>query len=335
MKRAEQPRIAQLLADVPAGSVALTQHSAAGPDHMLLTEQFSAQTDGRGRVASYAVFPGANVSYTVFSAQEVCFHHAAEPAILELFHCRSGRVGWNMQGGTAIYLGAGDLTAHSAACCADSAMMFPLGYAAGISISVDLPRLAANCPAALQQAGFDAQAMQAALCAGSPAAVPASPALEHIFAPLYAAPDNRRQAYLMLKVQELLLYLMDFQPGAQALTQYHAEQTELIKQIHRQLTENLSQRFTIEELSRQYLINTSTLKEVFKAVYGLPIATYMKQYRVQQAMQLLRETDLPVSEIARQVGYGTQGKFSNAFRDVAHMLPTAYRREHCGSAPMR
>ena len=119
MKRAEQPRIAQLLADVPAGSVALTQHPAAGPDHMLLTEQFSAQTDGRGRVASYAVFPGANVSYTVFSAQEVCFHHAAEPAILELFHCRSGRVGWNMQGGTAIYLGAGDLTAHSAACCAD------------------------------------------------------------------------------------------------------------------------------------------------------------------------------------------------------------------------
>lgn len=43
-------------------------------------------------------------------------------------------------------------------------------------------------------------------------------------------------------------------------------------------------------------------------------------------MQLLRETDLPISEIAEQVGYGTQGKFSKAFKDVTRMLPTAYRR---------
>ena len=32
------------------------------------------------------------------------------------------------------------------------------------------------------------------------------------------------------------------------------------------------------EYKKAYLINTSTLKEVFKAVYGLPIATYMKEY---------------------------------------------------------
>ena len=333
MKRVEQPDIAQLLQDVPAGTLTLTHHSAAGQKHMLLTGPFSAQTSGKGRLTSYDVFPGIDVSCAVFSAPEVRFHHASSPTILELFFCRSGRVGWNMQGGMAIYLGAGDLAVHSAACCADSAMMFPLGYAAGISVSVDLHRLAADCPAALRQAGFDAPAMQAALCSGNPAAVPACPALEHIFAPLYAAPDARRRAYLQLKVQELLLYLMDFRPGAQSLTPYHAEQTELIKRIHHQLTTHLSQRFTIEALSRQYLINTSTLKEVFKAVYGLPIATYMKEYRVQQAMQLLRETDLPVSEIARQVGYSTQGKFSNAFRDVTHMLPTAYRKEHRTKPP--
>lgn len=69
------------------------------------------------------------------------------------------------------------------------------------------------------------------------------------------------------------------------MTQYFSEQTELIKEIHQQLTEHLDQRFTIEELSKQYLINTSTLKEVFKTVYGLPIATYMKEYRVHKAMK--------------------------------------------------
>ena len=105
-----------------------------------------------------------------------------------------------------------------------------------------------------------------------------------------------------------------------------AEQTELIKEIRQQLTEHLEQRFTIEELSKQYLINTSTLKEVFKAVYGLPIATYMKEYRVHQAMKLLRETDATIADIAAQVGYETQGKFSKAFKDVTQVLPTEYRK---------
>lgn len=112
------------------------------------------------------------------------------------------------------------------------------------------------------------------------------------------------------------------------LTQYFSQQTELIKEIHQQLTEHLDQRFTIAELSKQYLINTSTLKEIFKAVYGQPIATYMKEYRVRQAMKLLRETDASIADIANQVGYETQGKFSKAFKDVVQVLPTEYRKMH-------
>ena len=52
----------------------------------------------------------------------------------------------------------------------------------------------------------------------------------------------------------------------------------------------------------------------------------MKEYRMAQAMKLLRETRIPISEIADRVGYETQGKFSKAFKDVTQILPTEYRR---------
>ena len=325
MKQQEPTHVTQQLQDVPAGGLTIVRNSPSGQEYVLLTGQFSAKTVGKGKIEAYHVFPGVDASYNLLSAAEITVHHAASSSVLELFYCRNGRVGWNMRGGTAVYLGAGDLTAHSSACCADSAMMFPLGYAEGISLSIDLPVLDANCPEILKESGLDLPTIQSTFCGEKPVAIPACPELEGIFAPLYSVPSFRRRAYLQLKIQELLLYLSDVRPEKHTLTQYGSQQTELIKEIHRQLTEHLEQRFTIEALSKQHLINTSTLKEIFKTVYGLPIATYMKEYRMAQAMKLLRETSIPIAEIAARVGYETQGKFSKAFKDVTQMLPTQYR----------
>ena len=159
-----------------------------------------------------------------------------------------------------------------------------------------------------------------------PSAIPSCSDLEHIFAPLFSAPVSVRISLLKLKVLEILIYLSNMKSEHKELTQYFSQQTELIKEIHQQLTEHLDQRFTIAELSKQYLINTSTLKEIFKAVYGQPIATYMKEFRVRQAMKLLRETNDTIADIASQVGYQTQGKFSSAFQSIVKMSPREYRK---------
>ena len=325
MIQEERSYLEQQLQDVPYGGVTVDRHSPAGQKYVLLTDQFSAQTAGKGKLEVYQPLSGVDVSYNMVIGPEITVHHAASDTILELFYCHSGRVGWKMRGDTSVYLGAGDLTIHSACCCADSLMMFPLGYTEGISISLDMTMLETNCPEILREAGMDFQALKTILGTGKPIAIPACRELEGIFAPIYSASSIQRKAYLYLKVQELLLYLSNIQTQTYTLEQYESQQTEVVKEIHRQLTTHLNQRFTIEELARKYLINTSTLKDVFKAVYGQPIGAYMKGYRVESAMELLRKTDIPISEIAERVGYKTQGKFSNAFKDVTHMLPTEYR----------
>lgn len=326
MKHEERFHIEQILRDVPSGELSIVRHFASEQGRTLLTDQFSAKTSGKGKMETYVLFPGIEASYNVFLAPQIAFHHDASDSMLELFHCRSGRVGWNMRGGTAIYLGTGDMTAHSTACCADSDMMFPLGYAQGISFSVDLQYLTTDCPDIVRETGVDPARLQRMFCDGNPVAISACPELERIFASLYSVRSEILYPYLKLKVQELLIYLNDFRTDQKSMTQYFSQQTELIKKIHQLLTDHLDQRFTIEELSKRYLINSSTLKEVFKAVYGLPIASYMKEYRIRQAMKLLRDTDATIAEIAAQVGYETQGKFSKAFKDIADMLPTEYRK---------
>ena len=68
---------------------------------------------------------------------------------------------------------------------------------------------------------------------------------------------------------ELLLYLSKLSIDAEnRLSEYQSEQVEIIRNIHKYLLDNLSQRITIDEMACKYLINPTTLKSVFKAVYG-------------------------------------------------------------------
>ena len=130
---------------------------------------------------------------------------------------------------------------------------------------------------------------------------------------------------------ELLLFLCMVDVNKEKQRElYTSPQVEIVRDIHKRLISNLQERPTIEELSKEYLINTATLKDTFKGVYGQPIGTYMKVYRMKQAAALLRQTQATIAEIASQVGYENQSKFATAFRDVMKIAPAEYRKQNSG-----
>ena len=325
----DRTQIKKTLLQIPDGTLHVERYSSDLDGMHLPAEHLYGQIDGKGLIEAYQPFPGIEVAINTIQAGQAAFHHEALSSVLEVNYCRAGRVGWNMKGNVAVYLGAGDLAIHSMDCCADSDMILPVGYYEGISVSINLSTMAQTQPDILTIAGFNAQHIYNKFCtAQKPIAIPSSEEIEHIFAPLYHLPEPQRKPYFQLKTQELLLFLNRLDLNAVLeLTQYSSGQTELIKEIHTLLTQHLDQRYTIEELSKKYLLNSSSLKKIFKAVYGQPIASYMKKYRVQKARKLLRETDQSIADIAAQLGYETQGKFTNAFKDVAFVLPTEYRRQ--------
>lgn len=109
---------------------------------------------------------------------------------------------------------------------------------------------------------------------------------------------------------------------------YLEDQVETIKQVHDYLTKNLSKRITIDELAKQFAMNPTTLKTVFKDVYGTAIATHIKEHRMEKAAELLKNTEQNINEIALQVGYESQSKFTAVFKDFFNATPVEYRRNH-------
>lgn len=329
MTEARLFEIEERLSQVPRGSLQIETHPSQCHTPFPLKE-VTATSDGQGMVECWSVFPGVVLAHSLYRANRCAFHHAPLGSVLQINHCRFGRAGWELHGGIHVYLGPGDLSLHMMDACADSVMDLPLGCYEGIAILVDLDSLEREPPDILREAGIHGRELYHRFCAsGGYTAMPADPQIDHIFSELYTLPPHLQLPYFKLKVQELLLFLSMLEPEkGKNLDPYVSQQIQIIQAIHQQLTEHLDQRPTIEELSKQYLINTSSLKAVFKSVYGAPVAAYMKAYRMGKAAALLRETRDSVAEIAAQVGYENQSKFTAAFKELFHQLPTLYRKQY-------
>ncbi|MBE6718716.1 MAG: metalloregulator ArsR/SmtB family transcription factor [Ruminococcaceae bacterium] len=107
-----------------------------------------------------------------------------------------------------------------------------------------------------------------------------------------------------------------------------AEHIGIMENIHEYLVQNLDKRITIEDLSKKYHINTTTIKELFKSMYGTSVATHVKQHRIEKAAELLTTTSLSIAEISRTVGYENAGKFTAVFKGVYDVTPKEYRKKH-------
>jgi AraC-like DNA-binding protein len=68
----------------------------------------------------------------------------------------------------------------------------------------------------------------------------------------------------------------------------------------------------------------------FRATFGETPHRYLQRRRVERAMELLRETDRPVTEICFDVGFSSLGTFSRTFREVLGEPPSAYRARFVG-----
>ncbi|MHA6164300.1 helix-turn-helix transcriptional regulator [Pseudomonas sichuanensis] len=83
----------------------------------------------------------------------------------------------------------------------------------------------------------------------------------------------------------------------------------------------------VADLARLAGLSSARLHARFTAECGMTPMDYIRQRRLHMARQLLRESLLPVGEIAARVGYESQSAFSAAVMRAFGCTPSALRRE--------
>lgn len=82
----------------------------------------------------------------------------------------------------------------------------------------------------------------------------------------------------------------------------------------------------VRRLARVSGVSAAHFARSFRQAFGVPPHRYLLTRRIERATTLLRDTDLSITEIAFQTGWGSLGTFGRVFRDVTGATPGALRR---------
>ncbi|TGD75151.1 helix-turn-helix domain-containing protein [Mangrovimicrobium sediminis] len=100
---------------------------------------------------------------------------------------------------------------------------------------------------------------------------------------------------------------------------------ELVVEAQQWLRDNLGRAISIGELAERFGVSSRTLNRRFRQATGHSPQQWLQRLRVSEARDLLRRSNLPISDIAWQLGFQDVSHFGKLFRAQAGITPGRYR----------
>ncbi|TBW49370.1 AraC family transcriptional regulator [Marinobacter halodurans] len=107
-----------------------------------------------------------------------------------------------------------------------------------------------------------------------------------------------------------------------------AQSPELLRRLLRakdRMDRAPHEEWPIHRLAQVSAVSGSHFARSFKTAFGVPPHRYLLTRRIERAVALLRDTELPVTEIAFQTGWKSLGTFGRVFRDITGESPGSIR----------
>ena len=295
-----------------------------GGAHTLLVEN----EQGRGRMTTLFASPRLFIATVDFNL-EICpiLVNAQEVrgGWITLDYCQEGRCEVAMPGESAIIVKPGDCCL-SASRRLPSEYRYPLGRYRGIKLCFSDGVTNEPAYGVMREAGFSfgswiEQLDPAVLFEGDDQLNALMASFEALVDPFDAPRGKLRFMEVLLHVKARGL------PTGRRHSYYTKSHMRIARTTHDRLCADLGCDYRLRDIADSFGISVTSLNNYFQGVYGVPVPTYLRERRLQEAAKLLEVTDESVATIAARVGYANPSKFSAAFKRRYNATPREYRTE--------
>ncbi|WP_207956143.1 AraC family transcriptional regulator [Rubrobacter marinus] len=147
------------------------------------------------------------------------------------------------------------------------------------------------------------------------------------FSALDAELRRRRDGYREAVLSHLTLLLVELSRlAADVVGDLRLKDEPLLAEVFGFIEERYAERISLKDVARAVGLTPGHLTTVVGRKTGRTVLEWISERRMAEARRLLVETDLPVEEVGRSVGYDTPGYFVRSFRRAHGTTPLAWRR---------
>ena len=104
------------------------------------------------------------------------------------------------------------------------------------------------------------------------------------------------------------------------------ERVRPVRKAKEYIQNHYGEPLTLEEVSEEVGLSPNYFSVLFKKTQSEGFARYLINVRIEQAKLLLRETNYPIVEICRKVGYNDLKHFTQTFEKITDVKPSTYRK---------
>lgn len=106
----------------------------------------------------------------------------------------------------------------------------------------------------------------------------------------------------------------------------HTKNYQRIKKTLDFIETHYNDPLSVEQIAKEVYLSPSRLSHVIKSELGITLGDYISKVRVEKAKAQLKDRELPISQIALEVGFPDQSYFTKVFKKIEKCTPKAFRQ---------
>jgi AraC-like DNA-binding protein len=100
-----------------------------------------------------------------------------------------------------------------------------------------------------------------------------------------------------------------------------------VKKVGNAIIKNPAKQYTLEQLSFKSGLTQAKLQEGFKFLYNRTVTEYIRHLRLESARDMLKNSDLNISQVVYSIGFSSRSYFSKIFKEKYGITPNQFKKQ--------
>lgn len=142
--------------------------------------------------------------------------------------------------------------------------------------------------------------------------------------------DRQEESQMLI---HLLIYQLLIQIARMAINDTEMKRKDqqanvYVNQAIEYIHQNYDYDIKIADVGQAVKLHPGYLHRIFKRVMGCTMIGYLTQLRIEKAKMLLKDTDIPITEISHYIGMNSSQYFSQVFKKYTALTPNEFRKKY-------